>query len=312
MSNLEMRQVVSNVLEEMMAKDDRIVVLDADLAKAVGTAGLHKKFPERAYNLGIAEANMTSVAAGLASYGFIPLTFTFATFATRRVCDQIAQSIAFAKSNVKMFGGDPGVTAQINGATHMAIEDIGVLRSIPDLMIWEPSDATMMTDMLPKIINHNGPVYIRLLRKQATSVYPEGTTFDMFKIHEVQDGTDITLASSGIMLGATMEAAEALKAEGYSVKVLDVHTIKPFDTETMVAALQKTGCVVSIENHNVIGGLGSAIAETSAKHCPVPIEFIGIQDHFGQAADQGYLLEKFKMTPKDIIEAAKKALNRKG
>ena len=311
MENIEMRQVLQETVAELMKEDERIVVLDADLAKAVGTTALHKAFPSRSYNMGIAEANMVSVAAGLSTYGFIPLTFTFAPFASRRCCDQVALSVCFAKSNVKLFGGDPGVTAQINGATHMGNDDIGVLRSIPDLVIFEPSDPVMMKKLLPALIRYEGPVYTRLLRKKAEPVYSDDATFDLFRIETVRPGSDVTLAASGILMAAALRAADMLAEDGVSAEVLDVHTIKPLDTATLIASLQKTGAAVACENHSVIGGLGSAVAEAAAKECPVPMEFIGVQDHFGQAADQAYLLEKYHMTDKDIAAAAKRAMERK-
>lgn len=311
METLEMRQVMNQILTDMMSKDDRIVVLDADLAKCVCTTSLHKDFPERSFNLGIAEADMVSVAAGLSTYGFIPLTFTFAPFSSRRVCDQVALSVCFAKSNVKLFGCDPGVTAQINGATHMGNDDVGTLRSIPDLLIFEPSDTSMMKKLLPEVIHYQGPVYTRLLRKKAVPIYAEDREFNLLKIEQVTEGRDVTLAASGIMVSIAMEAAVLLEKEGVRAEVLDVHTIKPLDADTLLASLRKTGCVVTCENHNVIGGLASAVSEAAAKHYPVPMECIGVQDHFGQAADLPYLLEKFHMTAGDIVVAARKVLARK-
>lgn len=311
MANIEMRQVFIQTLEHLMKEDERIVVLDADLAKAVGTAALYSKFPNRCINIGIAEANMISVAAGLATYGYIPLTFTFAPFSSRRVCDQVTLSACFAKKAVKMFGCDPGITAQVNGATHMGLEDIGVLRSIPDIVIFEASDLTMMRKLLPAVISCDKPVYTRLLRKGGEQLYEEDASFDLFRIERPVEGTDVTLAASGIMVAQALKAAQILREEGICAEVLDVHTIKPLDEETLLASLHKTGAVVTCDNHNVIGGLGSSIAETAAKHCPVPMEFIGTQDHFGQAAHQEYLLKKFRMTPEDIAEAARKVMKRK-
>ncbi|MGM9662167.1 MAG: transketolase family protein [Oscillospiraceae bacterium] len=311
MKNLEMRQVMEQVLEELMQKDDRIVVLDADLAKAVGTTKLHQLFPERTLQAGIAEADMVSVAAGLAAYGFIPLTFTFAAFSSRRVCDQVALSVCFAQKAVKLFGGDPGITAQVNGATHMGLDDIGTLRSIPGLMIFEPSDLTMMRKLLPEVIYNGKPVYIRLLRKGAPEIYDEDAEFDLMRIEKLRDGSDVTLAASGIMVAAARDAALLLASEGISAEVLDVHTIKPLDEATLLASVRKTGAVVTCDNHNVIGGVGSAVAEATARNHPVPIEFIGTQDHFGEAADQAYLAKKYHMTAEDIAAAAKRAMARK-
>ncbi len=312
MASMEMRQVVNHAIAAMMREDDRIVVLDADLSKAVGTKSLYKDFPNRAFNIGIAEANMVSVAAGLATYGFIPLTFTFAPFSSRRVCDQVALSVCFAKRNVKLFGCDPGITAQINGATHMGNDDIGVLRSIPDLVIVDPCDTASMQQLLPQIVAYSGPVYVRLLRKECPQVYTQAKDVGLFQAEIVREGAEVTLFASGLMVAIAIQAADALEQEGIRAEVIDVHTIKPLDAETVVASIKKTGAAVTCENHNVLGGLGSAVAEIAAKNHPVPVEFIGVQDHFGQAANQAYLLEKFGMAPDDIVSAAHRAIARKG
>ena len=308
---MEMRQVMAQVVEQIMEKDDSVVVLDADLAKAVGTTGIHRKFPGRSINVGIAEADMVSVAAGLAAYGFIPLTFTFACFSSRRVCDQVALSVAFANKPVKLFGGDPGVTAQVNGATHMGLDDIGVLRSIPGLMIFEPADVVTMKKLLPQVIYNDKPVYIRLLRKDAPVIYPKDAKLDLMHIEVPRKGSDVTLAASGIMVGIALQAAELLEQDGISAEVLDIHTIKPLDTDTLIWSLKKTGAAVTCDNHNVIGGVGSAVAEATAKYFPVPLEYVGTQDHFGEAARQAYLLKKYHMTAEDIAGAAHRVIARK-
>ena len=312
MEKIEMRKIVSETIERLMLEDDKIIVMDADLAKALGTSSLHEKFPSRAFNIGIAEANMVSIAAGLSTYGFVPLTFTFAPFSSRRVCDQVALSVCFSKSNVKLFGGDPGITAQINGATHMGNDDIGVLRSIPDLIILDPCDTVAMQTLLPQAIAYQGAVYIRLFRKTCPAVYTDDQEVSLFRAEIVREGTHVTLAASGIMVTHALKAAALLTEEGICAEVLDVHTIKPLDADTIVASLKKTGAAVTCENHNVIGGLGSAVSEVAAKFCPVPMEFIGVQDHFGQAADGEYLLKKFHMTAEDIASAAHRVLKRKG
>lgn len=308
---LEMRQVLCQTLISMMEKDERIVILDADLSKAVGTTEIHKRFPGRAFNIGIAEQNMVSIAAGLSSYGFIPLTFTFAPFSSRRVCDQIAISVGFGGNSVKLFGCDPGITAQINGGTHMGNEDIGVLRSIPNMLIFEASDTTQMSKLLPEIIYYDGPVYTRLLRKKAKKIYHEEQEFSLLKAEKVKKGRDVTLAAGGIMTSLAIKAAEMLREDGIDAEILDVHTIKPLDIATVIESLKNTGAVVTCDNHNVIGGIGSAVAETAGRYCPVPIEYIGVQDIVGEAADLEYLLERFHMTPQDIADAAKRVISRK-
>ena len=308
---IDMRSVYIEELAAMMDNDPRILIIDADLAKAMGTLKLYGKYRERIINVGIAEQNMISVAAGLAAYGDIPVTGTFSAFASRRVCDQIAISVGFAKNNVKMFGADPGITAQLNGATHMANEDIGSLRSIPNLIICEPCDAASLRSAMKEILYCDAPVYVRLNRKVAPDIYEEQTPFDMYKAVVLRSGNDVTLFSSGIEVAEALRAADLLQEQGICAEVLDVHTIKPIDKETIVASARKTKCAVSCENHNVLGGLGSAISEVLVANCPITMEFIGVQDHIGEASPIDYLIKKYHMTAKDIVEAALKVIKRK-
>ncbi len=308
---IDMRSVFIQELASMMDADPRILIVDADLAKAMGTLGLYGGYRERIINVGIAEQNMICVAAGLAAYGYIPVTGTFASFASRRVCDQIAISVAFAKNNVKMFGADPGITAQLNGATHMANEDIGTLRSIPGLVICEPCDAASLRAAMREIIYADAPVYVRLNRKAAPPVYQDNTPFRLDEAVVLREGRDVTLYAGGIEVAEALKAAETLSAEGVRAEVLDVHTIKPLDVDTVVASARKTGAAVTCENHNVVGGLGAAVCQALAAHCPIPLEFIGVQDHAGEASPIDYLIKKYHMTASDIVDAAKKAISRK-
>jgi transketolase len=306
--NMEMRAVFAAELEKLMSADPRIVVLDADLARANGTLGLQRKFPDRALDVGLQEQDMASVAAGLASYGFIPFITTFAVFATRRICDQLTISVAYAKRSVKIVGTDPGITAEMNGGTHMAIEDMGVLRSIPGMVIFEPVDAVQLAQAMPQIVRHDGPVYIRLVRKPAPPVFPDDYRFDLFKADVLRPGTDVTLFATGIMVTEALEAARKLAVRGISAEVINVHTIKPIDSATVRASVRKTGAAVTCENHNVIGGLYSAVAEAVAGDYPVPIKCVGIQDHFSEVSKMDYLLKKYKMTSDDIAEQATQAI----
>ena len=305
---MEMRAAFFGKLSEMMEQDGRICVLDADLGKANGTMKLRTKFPERAFDCGIAEQNMASVAAGMASYGFIPFITTFTPFATRRICDQIAVSIAYARQNVKIVGTDPGISAQLNGGTHMSLEDIGVLRSIPTMVIFEPVDEIQAAKALPQIVAHDGPVYIRLFRKEAPVIFPENYEFDLFKADKLTDGADVTIFASGIMLKKSLDAAEMLKAKSIGAEVVNVHTIKPLDAETVLKSLKKTKCAVVAENHNIIGGLFSAVCEVAAQNLPVPIIPVGTKDVFGEVGKLPYLFERFGMTEADIAAAAEKAI----
>ncbi len=309
--NVEMRQVLGNVLEELMDKDERIVVIDADLAKANGTLNLRKKFPERAFDIGIAEQNMASVAAGMAAYGFIPFICSFTPFTTRRICDQIAISIAYAKRNVKIIGTDPGITAELNGGTHMSMEDIGVIRSIPNMVIFEPVDAVQLAKAMPKIVEYDGVVYIRTLRKSSPIIFSDDYEFDLFKADTIREGKDVTLFAAGIMVKEALEAADILKAEGIEAEIINIHTIKPIDREAVITSAKKTGAVVTCENHNVMGGLKSAVAEVLIEECPVPLKAIGVQDHFGEVAKLDYLKKKYHMTANDIVEAANQVIAKK-
>lgn len=308
---MEMRQVLAAELEKMMAENENIVVIDADLSKPNGVAGLRTKYPERAFDVGIAEQNMASIAAGMSSYGFIPFITTFTPFASRRICDQIAISIAYAKQNVKIIGSDPGISAEFNGGTHMSVEDIGVLRSIPDIVIFEPVDAIQFKKSLPQIVDYNGPVYIRMFRKEIPNVFDENCEFDLFKASKLQDGNDISIFCSGIMVQETMEANKALKEQGINADIINIHTIKPIDKQAIIDSARKTGAVLTVENHNVIGGLKSAVCEVLMEEYPVPLKAIGIKDQFGQVGKLPFLKEFYKMRAEDIVNSAKELISSK-
>lgn len=309
--NVEIRSVLCTQLDKIMEQDNRIVVLDADLAKANGTLSLRKKYPERAFDVGIAEQNMASVAAGMASYGMIPFIGSFTPFATRRICDQIAISICYAKRNVKIIGSDPGITAELNGGTHMSVEDIGVLRSIPNIVIYEPVDAVQFEKALPKIISYDGPVYIRMFRKAAPVVFKESYEFDLFKADLIKEGKDVTIFATGIMVNEAIEAEKILREENIDAEIINIHTIKPIDREAVAQSAKKTKAVVTCENHNIIGGLASAVAEVLVEENPVPVKAVGIKDHFGEVGLTPYLLNKYGMTKEHIVKAVKEVLSKK-
>ena len=307
---MEMRAVYAECLAEMMEKDKHVCVLDADLAKASGTRNLYERFPEQMFDCGVAEADMASIAAGLASYGFRPWIETFTPFATRRICDQITISICYAKQNVKIVGTDPGISAELNGGTHMSLEDIGVVRSIPGMVIFEPVDAVQLRAAMPALDAYHGPVYVRLFRKELPDVFPADYKFDLFKADTLREGKDLTICVSGFMTKDVLDAAEALKAQGIDAEVINVHTIKPIDRETVIASARKTGAVLTVENHNVIGGLHSAVCEALAQE-KLPVVAVGVQDRFGEVAKMPYLREVLGMTGEDIIAAARKAVSLK-
>jgi transketolase len=309
--DLEMRQVFGSALDKLMEQDERIVVIDADLAISNGTLPLRDKYPERAFDVGVSEQNMASIAAGMASYGYIPFICTFTPFATRRMCDQITISIRYAARNVKIVGTDPGISAEMNGGTHMSMEDIGVLRSIPGMVIFEPVDAIQLAKALPKVVEYDGAVYVRMFRKKTPLVFKEDYEFDLFKADILKEGTDVTLFASGIMVKEAVTAGEILEAEGISAEIINIHTIKPVDKETVVASAKKTGAAVTCENHNIIGGLRSAVAEVLIEEYPVPLRSVGVRDHFGEVAKLDYLKKKYGMTAEDIVNAAKEAISLK-
>ena len=304
---MEMRAMYAQCLGELMARDEKLVLLDADLSKACGTFPLRKRFPDRIYDCGVAEQNMISIAAGLASYGYKPWAESFAPFATRRVCDQIAISVCYAKRNVKIVGTDPGIAAELNGGTHMSLEDMGVVRSIPGLVIFEPTDTVQLQAAMPVLHAYEGPVYMRMNRKEFPTVFPEGYRFDLFKADLLRAGTDVTILAAGLMVSESLQAAETLAAEGISCEVINVHTIKPIDRETILASAQKTGVIVTAENHNVIGGLRSAVLEALA-HDPVPVWAVGAEDRFGEVGKLPYLKEALGLNAAHVAAAVREAV----
>lgn len=304
---MEMRAMYAQCLGELMERDEKLVLLDADLSKACGTFPLRKRFPDRIYDCGVAEQNMISIAAGLASYGYKPWAESFAPFATRRVCDQIAISVCYAKRNVKIVGTDPGIAAELNGGTHMSLEDMGVVRSIPGLVIFEPTDTVQLKAAMPVLHAYEGPVYMRMNRKEFPTVFPEGYRFDLFKADLLRAGTDVTILAAGLMVSESLQAAETLAAEGISCEVINVHTIKPIDRETILASAKKTGVIVTAENHNVIGGLHSAVLEALA-HDPVPVWAVGAEDRFGEVGKLPYLKEALGLNAAHLAAVVREAV----
>lgn len=307
----EMRAVYVEELCKLAEKDSRIVLVEADLSKAGGTSAFKEKYPDRLIDVGIAEANMIGVAAGLANYGKIPFTHTFSAFATRRTMDQIAISVAYTRLNVKMVGSDPGISAELNGGTHMSFEDIALMRAVPGMVIVDPVDTCQLGKIVPQLYEHDGPTYMRLLRKKAEKVYDESSSFELGKAVTLRDGKDAAIIASGLMVKAALDAEESLKSQGISVRVLDMHTIKPIDREAVIKAAEETGAIVTAENSNIIGGLGSAVSEIVVENCCVPVKRIGVRDHFGEVGKMPYLAKKYNMTAEDIVSAVKEVINRK-
>lgn len=311
-TNVEMRVALISEIEKIMEKDDRIVFVDADLGKAGSTMKLREKFPERALDVGVAEQNMASVAAGLSSYGFIPFISSFTSFASRRIADQIAISISYAGSNVKIIGLDPGISAELNGGTHMSFEDVGIIRSIPGTVIFEPVDVIQLVKALPQIVDYKGMIYIRLFRKTAPKVFNENYKFDLFKADVLKEGNDVSIFATGITVSESIKAVEILKKKGIDAELINVHTLKPIDKETIVSSIKKTKAVVTCENHNIIGGLRSAIAEVmTEEYLCAPFKYIGVHDCFGEVGRYDYLIKKYKLSADDIVEKTLEAVSAK-
>ena len=307
---MEMRAVYAECLAELMERDKHVVVLDADLSKASGTRNLYERFPEQMFDCGVAEQNMASIAAGLSSYGFKPWIESFTPFATRRICDQVAISISYAKRNVKIVGTDPGISAELNGGTHMSMEDVGVVRSIPGLVIFEPVDEVQLRAAMPVINDYEGALYMRMFRKTLPVVFGEDYRFELFKADTLREGRDLSLFVSGFLTKDALEAAERLAAEGVDTEVINVHTIKPIDRETVIASARKTGAVLTVENHNVIGGLQSAVLEALAEE-KIPVCAVGVPDRFGEVGKMPYLREVMGLTVENIVDKAKRAVSLK-
>lgn len=307
----EMRAVFAEVMDELAEKDERVIYFDADLMNSIGMTGFSKKYPERTINCGIQEANMIGTAAGTSAVGMIPFVHTFGCFATRRVLDQVFVSAAYAKLNVRIIGSDPGITAAFNGGTHMPLEDMGMMRGIPEVTVIEPVDTVMLADVMRQTKDMYGVFYIRLSRKKSEKIYEDGSTFQIGKAVTVREGNDVTLIATGIMVAEAMRAADQLSKEGISARVLNIFTLKPIDAEAITKAASETGAIVTVENHNVINGLGSAVAEVLAEYYPAPLEKVGVKDVFGEVGSMDYLKNLFKLTSEEIVICSKKAIARK-
>lgn len=307
----ELRQAYGNLLTFIAEKDSRIMVLEADLMGANGTKPFKEKHPSRFIDVGVAEANMTGIAAGLANVGKIPFIHSFTPFATRRVYDQLAISIGLADLPVKVVGTDPGITAELNGQTHMSFEDAGIMRNLPRFIIFEPVDEIQLKKIIPQIIDNNSPTYIRLDRKNTDIIFNENDDFELGKIKKIKNGTDITVIASGIMLKETIKASELAEKEGINVNILNMHTLKPIDAETIIEAAKSTGAIITAENHSIINGWGSAVAEVISENYPVPLKRIGIKDHFGEVGEKDFLMQKYGLTCNDIYKAIKELMLKK-
>ncbi|WP_203247384.1 transketolase family protein [Sporosarcina beigongshangi] len=301
---MEMRQAYAETLLELALSDAKVIALEADLMSSISTNKIQEQIPNQLVNIGIMEANMMGVAAGLALTGRIPFVHTFAQFATRRAFDQLFVSCGYAQLNVKILGSDAGVTAEHNGGTHMSFEDLGLVRLIPNATVYEASDSTMLKALLKQSYEEYGVHYIRTIRKNAVKLYEEGETFPKGKGKVLRDGKDVTLVASGLMVAEALKAATELQEQGIDTMVIDMYSIKPIDTDLLVQAAKQTGKIITIENHNVIGGLGSAVAEALSENYPVPVKRMGVREQFGQVGLTEYLKEYYQLTASDIVEVA--------
>jgi transketolase len=304
-----MREVYADTLIELAEKDENIVVLEADLMAAHATKKFMERFPERTFNVGVAEANMVGIACGLSACGKIPFAGSFAPFATRRAYDQFFVSANYAKLNVKLMGSDPGITAAYNGGTHMPFEDVGIMRNVPGLVIYEPADGISLRKLLAESAYHKGNTYLRLHRGDAPNIYSRNDEIKLGKANVLKDGNDVTLIASGVvMVNEALKVAEMLKKDGISAAVIDMHTIKPLDEKIVLEYAAKTNVIITCENHQVMNGLGSAVAEVLSEKHPVLMKRIGIRDEFGEVGDIEYLKNRFGLTAKHIYKVAKGAL----
>ncbi|MEN9524794.1 MAG: hypothetical protein RLZZ256_178 [Bacteroidota bacterium] len=291
-------------------KNPNIVALTADLAGSLKLNQFMKEFPERFFQCGIAEANMIGVAAGMTIGGKIPFTTTFANFSTGRVYDQIRQSVAYSGKNVKICASHAGLTLGEDGATHQILEDIGLMKMLPGMTVVVPCDYAQTKAATEAIAETDGPVYLRFGRP-AWPMFTQESDFVLGKAQYFSEGTDVSIFACGHLVWNAIQAGVELEAEGISVEIVNLHTIKPLDEESIIRTLKKTGCAVTAEEHNIIGGMGDAVAQVAAKHCPTPIEYVGTNDTFGESGTPAQLLKKYGLDVPDIVAAAKRALARK-
>jgi len=308
--NKDTRSGFGDGILEAARKNENIIALTADLAGSLKLNGFMKEFPNRFIQCGIAEANMMGIAAGLTIGGKIPFTTTFANFSTGRVYDQIRQSIAYSGKNVKICASHAGLTLGEDGATHQILEDIGMMKMLPGMTVIVPADYNQTKAATIAIAEHEGPVYLRFGRP-VWPIFTKEEDFVIGKAHQISTGNDLTIFACGHMVWKVIEAGRILEEKGISVEVINIHTIKPLDNEAVLKSIRKTGCVVTAEEHNYIGGLGDSIASLAARECPVPIEYVGTQDTFGESGKPNELLVKYGLDTINIVAAAEKVLSRK-
>ena len=298
-------------LTELGQKNENVVALCADLIGSLKMDDFKKNHPERFFQVGIAEANMIGLAAGMTIGGKIPFTGTFANFSTGRVYDQIRQSVAYSEKNVKICASHAGLTLGEDGATHQILEDLGLMKMLPGMTVINTCDYNQTKAATLAIADHDGPVYLRFGRPVVPNFIPEDMPFEIGKAVVLSEGTDVTIVATGHLVWEALQAAEALEAKGISAEVINIHTIKPLDEEAILKSVAKTGCVVTAEEHNYLGGLGESISGVLALNKPAPQEFVAVNDVFGESGTPEALMEKYGLNAKSIIEKAEKVITRK-
>ena len=314
--SLTLKEVYNSTLAELMAANPLICAGEADIANGMWSPNLQKMkdaYPYRFFDAGIQEADMVGIACGMSAGGKIPYVHSFAPVITRRVYDVVFVSGAYAKLNVRLIGSDPGVTTAFNGGTHMSFEDVGIMRCIPGMTIVDVTDGVMLRDLLRQTASRYGMFYFRVARGlKPPAVYGADSTFSFGKANTLREGTDLTIIAAGILVAEALRAADLLKARGISARVVDIFTIKPVDAECIRNCAAETGAIVTAENHNIIGGLGSAVAEVLALHGPAcPVAMAGVADEFGEVGPMDYLIKRFGLNAETIVEKAHMALKRK-
>jgi transketolase len=306
------RNAFGEALRVLGAENPNIVVVDGDVGNSTRTNYFRDEYPNRFFNLGIAESNLVGVASGLALAGKQALAASFACFLMCNAYDQIRMSVAFPKANVKLVGSHSGISIGEDGPSQMGIEDIALATSLPNFTVLAPADAPSTQAATRAMFEHQGPVYLRTGRPKVPVIYTDGTRFEIGQANLLRDGTDVTIVACGLMVAAALEAAHELAMGGIAARVLDMHTIKPLDAEAIEKAARETGALVSAEEHLLEGGLGAGVARILAQHYPVPMEFVGIRDRYAESGQPQELLEKYGLSPRYIIEAVGKVLERKG
>jgi transketolase len=305
------RDAYGNALLKLGEKNPDVVVLDADLSKSTKTAGFAKRFPERFFQMGIAEADMMATAAGFAASGKIPFASTFAIFASGRAYDQVRNSIGYPHLNVKIAATHAGITVGEDGGSHQSIEDLTLMRVIPGMVVLSPADAVETEKLILAAAEYDGPVYIRLGREAVPVIFDEDYLPKIGDAVRLAEGEAATICATGVMTSKALEAVEQLKADGINVRLLNIHTIKPLDEKQILDAAQETGAIVTVEEHSFIGGLSGAVAEVVVRSNPVPMEFVAVNDRFGQSGIPSLLMEEYGLTTEAIKSAVRKVITRK-